>query len=295
MAKLPNLKGLFTRARTAAPAPVAEVEVDMQAAREELRDAEAAVLAADGAYSAALLTADEAGLRTLDEARREAARRLDRARALVSALDERLAAAREAERRAELARIIEAAVAATATFREIVERDLPEVSAKARAILAAKADAERLTKIANRAIAEAGEGEPLPGVEAFRALPGRPRDELSRETVDLWVHDDGTASGHQEKIRTRGDGAGSLMLPQAHHLRLFTKRRLFEVVTYLPAELGVIPPALDAALSVPDVYPSTSQAEERRPVTEMRPQGPAREVVKAAPGRLDRIAMGHSA
>lgn len=295
MAKLPSLKGIFARARTTAPAPVADVEVDVQAARGELRDAEAAVIAADAAYSAALLTADDAGLRALDDARRDAARRLDRAQALLAALDERLAAAQEAERRAELARIIEAAVAATATFREIVERDLPEISAKARALHAARAEAERLTKIANRAIAEAGEGEPLPGVEAFRALPGRPREELHRETVDLWVKDDGTASGHQDQIRVGSDGAGSLMLPSATHLRRYSMKRPFEVITYLPAEPGVIPPALDTALMVPDVYPVLPQVRDRKPVTEMRPQGPAREVTKAAPSRLDRIAMGHRA
>lgn len=293
VAKLPSLKGIFARARTTAEAPVAEVEVDVQAARGELRDAEAAVIAADAAYSAALLTADDAGLKKLDDDRRDAARRLDRAKALIAALDERLAAAQEAERRAELSRIIEAAVAAQGEFREAVERDLPMMAEMARTILALRTDAERATAAANRAIAEAGEGEPLPGVEAFRALPGRPYEELSCEVRDLWVDDAGNVSGYQDQITAMSDGSGALRLPGATYLRRFSMKRPVKVVEYLPAEPGVVPPSLDVALLVPDAFPIIPQAQDRRPVTEMMPHGPAREVAKTAPSRLDRMAMGH--
>jgi hypothetical protein len=72
-------------------------------------------------------------------------------------------------------------------------------------------------------------------------------------------------------------------------------KRSVETVTYLPAEPGVVPPALDVALIVPDPYPIVPQVRDRQQMTEMKPQGPAREVTKAAPSRMDRMAMGHGA
>ncbi|MCJ2032623.1 hypothetical protein [Methylobacterium sp. J-068] len=295
MSRLAQFRSLLTRARQDAPAPASQLAQDREAAASELAAARDGVGEAEAAYQSALLGATDEGLRALDDARRAATIRLDRATALVERFAAQTVAAEEAKAKADLARIIEAAVAAQGEFREAVDTELPAMAEKARAILALRADAERATAIANKAIAEAGEGEPLPGVEAFRALPGRPYEELSREVRDLWVDDAGNASGYQEQIKTRGDGAGTLMLPHAHHLRIFTRKQAFQVVEFLPAEPGATPPSLDVALAVPDPYPVVSQAQDRRPVTEMKSQGPVREVAKVAPSRLDRIAMGHGA
>lgn len=286
---------MLTRARHDTAPNTGQLAQDRETAATELAAAEAGVVDAEAAYQTGLLGATDEGLSVMDDARRTAAIRLDRARALVERFAAQTVAADEAKAKAELARVIEGAVAAQGEFRQAVERDLPAMAEKARAILALRADAERATIAANKAIAEAGEGEALPGVEAFRALPGRPREELGREIWDLWVDDAGNASGYQDRITTRGDGSGSLMLPRAHHLRIFTKKRPFQVVTFLPAESGVVPPPLDIALAVPDPYPVMPQVRDRQPVTEMRAQGPAREVTRAAPSRLDRIAMGHGA
>ncbi|TXM63906.1 hypothetical protein FV226_27120 [Methylobacterium sp. WL12] len=291
MSKIAAFRALLTRARTAAPAPVSDAETDMKGALDELRDAERAVEMAENTYSLNLLSADEARLAELDEARRAARRRWDRAQLLMSTCADRLTVAREAEARAELAETVETAVAAQAAYRELVERELPQMSAKARAIHAAKAEAETATKAANAAIAEAGEGVPLPHVEAWRGLAPLPREEIRREVREFWCNSAGDPAPHQSEITTGSDGAGSLRLPGASYLHRFTLRRAFEVVEHLPAEPGVQPPGLDISLAVPELY-ATAPARDRVPVTSMRPHGPAVEVTRAAPSRSDRLAMG---
>lgn len=294
MSRLAQFKALLIRARQDAPAPAPQLAQDRDAAADELAAAEAGVEEAEAAYRGALLGATDEGLKKLDDERRATAIRLDRARMLVERLAAQTAAAVEAHDQAALAAIVETATAAQATFRETVERELPDMAARARKILALRLDAERATVAANVALAEAGNG-PLPGVEAFRTLPGRPREELSRETVDRWVDDAGNLAGHQDKILTRGDGSGSLKLPNARHLRVYTKKRTYELVEFLPAEHGVAPASLVDTLNVPDVYAVAPQGADRRPRSETRPVGPAREVAKAPLSRSDRVAMGHRA
>ncbi|KQT96064.1 hypothetical protein ASG60_20740 [Methylobacterium sp. Leaf469] len=295
MSRLAQFRALLTRARQDAPAPAPQLANDRDAAADELVAAQTGVEDAEAAYQGALLGATDEGLRKLDEDRRAATIRLDRARMLVDRFAAQTAAAVEAKDRAALAAIVETATAAQSAFREAVERDLPDMAARARAILALRVEAERATVAANRALADAGEGGPLPGVEAFRVLPGRPREELRRETVEKWVDEAGVAAGHQEKIVTRGDGSGSLMLPNAHHLRVYSRKRLFEVVEFLPAERGAKPASLVDALYVPDVYGVARQGADRRPQTETRPVGPARVVAKVEPSRAERMAMGQRA
>ncbi|KQP05907.1 hypothetical protein ASF28_18640 [Methylobacterium sp. Leaf99] len=280
MSKLGQFKALLIRARQDAPAPAPQLAEDRDAAAAELVAAEAGIEEAEAAYRGALLGATDEGLKKLDDERRVAAIRLDRAKVLVDRLAAQTAAIDDARAKAALAKTVETATAAQAAFREAVERDLPDMAARARAILALRTEAERATVAANMALAEAGNG-PLPGVEAFRALPGRPREDLRRETVDLWCDDTGNAAGHQEKIVTRGDGSGSLMLPNAHHLRVFTRKRTYEVIEFLPAEHGVAPASLVDTLNVPDVYAVAPQGGDRRPRSETRAVGPAREVAKA--------------
>ncbi|MCJ2083217.1 hypothetical protein [Methylobacterium sp. J-090] len=295
MSRIAQFRALLTRARQDAPAPAPQLAQDREAAAVELAAAKTGVEEADAAYEGALLGATDEGLKKLDDDRRAALIRLDRAEKLVERFAAQTAAAVEAKDKAALAAIVEAASAAQAVFREAVERDMPDMAAKAYAIFRLRLDAERATIAANRALAEAGEGGSLPGVEAFRALAGRPREDLRREIVDLWVDDAGNAAGHQDKITVGSDGTGSLRLPNASYLRRYTKKRPFETIEFLPAEPGAQPASLLDALHVPEVYGVARQGTDRRPQTETRPVGPARVVAKVEPSRSDRIAMGHRA
>lgn len=301
MSRLAQFRALLIRARQDAPAPAPQLTQDRDAAAAELAAAEVGVEEAEAAYNAGLLGSTDEGLRALDDARRAAAIRLDRGKVLVERFAAQAVAAEEARDKAELAKTVEAFTAAQAAFQSAVERDLPEMAARARAILALRAEAERLRKIADRALAEAGEGGPLPGVEAFRALPGRPREELRREVVDLWVDGAGNLAGHQDKIVSGSDGIGTLRLERASHLHRFTKKRPFEVIEHLPAEPSIAPVSLDTALAVPDVYPA-ARGGDRRPVKETRAyivptprERPARAVEVVEPSRSERRAMDQRA
>lgn len=245
--------------------------------------------AAEAAYAGGLLSATDDALRALDGARRDAGMRLDRARALVAAFADQLAQSDEAEKRAALASTVEEAAAAQAAFRDLVERELPAMAAMSRKILAAREKAEQVTTAANKALAAAGEASTLPPVEAFRAQPGRPREELRRETVELWVDDSGRPSGHQEKIKLQSDGTGTLSLPFASHLHRLDRRRSFEITESLPEVRAVHPPSLADTLAVPELYAPAPTAE-RRSETTMRPVGPARDVGRRAPERSERRA-----
>ncbi|CAA2145621.1 hypothetical protein [Methylobacterium bullatum] len=283
------LKNLFSRASNPAPAPATEIAANRQAAERELVDARTAVEAAEAAYNAGLLSASDDALRGLDAARRDAGMRLDRAKALVGAFNAQLVEAGEAEKHAELSRIVEEAVTAQAAFKELCERDLPGMAAKARAMLALRDRAERATTAANKALAGAGEGSTLPPVEAFRAQPGRPREELRRETVELWVDHAGNAVGYQQKVKLESDGTGTLSLPNASHLHRLTRRRMFEIIETLPEVRDTQPTSLVTALSVPELY-SPAPTADRTPETTMRPVGPARDVGRRPPERSERRA-----
>lgn len=291
MSKLAQFRNLLTRARQDAPAPAPQLAQDRDAAADELAAAETGVEEAEAAYRGALLGATDEGLKKLDDDRRGAAIRLDRAKVLVDRLAAQTVAVDDARAKAALAKTVETATAAQAAFREAVERDLPDMAARARKILALRVEAERAVVAANMALAEAGNG-PLPGVEAFRVLPGRPREELRREVVDLWCDDGGNWSGHQEKIVAGSDGIGTLRLERASRLHRFTKKRKYEVVEFHPAEHGVAPASLVDALQVPEVYAIAPQRADRRPRTELRAVAPARDVAKVEPSLSERMAMG---
>lgn len=288
MARL-SLKSLLGRARDPAPAPAAEITVNREAAERELADARTAVTAAEAAYSAGLLSATDEALRGLDDARRATGMRLDRATALVQAFGAQLVKADEAAKHAELAAVVEEATAAQGAFCELVERELPTMAATARAILALREKAERATTAANRALEAAGETSRVPHVEAFRAQPGRPREELSREVKDLWVDDAGSAVAFQDQIRTQSDGSGTDS--RSTHVHKFTRRRRFEIVEALPATPAVQPAALSGTLAVPELY-DPAPAADRKPETTMRPVEPTRNVVSRKPALGTRMAMG---
>ncbi|TXN22376.1 hypothetical protein FV220_22050 [Methylobacterium sp. WL19] len=190
-----------------------------------------------------------------------------------------------------MARIVEQATSDQSELRELCERQLPTMAATARAILSLRARAERTTHTANRALEAAGETSMLPGVEAFRVQPGRPREELGREVRDLWVDDAGNAVAFQDQIRTQSDGSGTLSLPRAHHVHHFTRRRRFEIVEFLPEVRAIQPSSLTETVSVPDLY-SLAQAGDRKPETTTRPVEPARDVISRKPVLGTRMATG---
>lgn len=253
MAVIPSFLSLLGRAR-AVDAPAAEVALDRDTASEAVSVAEAAVETAEAAYRAGLLDADDVAVRGLDDARRDAAVRLDRARAVLAAVEAGLEAAEAREHQAHVAAVVAQADEAVAAFRRAVEVNLPIMSAAVREVLTLRARAEIANNAADAVLrAEAGEdvGPMRAPIEGFRVWPGRPRRELKSEEIELWVWPTGEAvdEGKQAEVLLQEDGTGRL--PMGNTLAKVSFRRRFRKVTFLPTEPARIPDALPVTLSVP--------------------------------------------
>lgn len=254
MALLPqSLLALVGRAR-AVDAPSAEVAVSRNTAAEAVTAAETAVETAETAYKGGLLDADDVAVRALDDARRDAAVRLDRARAVLAAVEAGLAAAEAREHAAQIEAVVRNADEAVAAFRRAVEVNLPKMTDAVREILRLRAHAEYANDAADRLLrAEAGDpnSPQRPPIENFRTWPGRPRRELASTEVELWCWATGEPvdEGKQPEIRVLEDGTGRLETGSTT-AKLSFKRR-FRRVEFLPVEMAQIPEGLPTALAVP--------------------------------------------
>ena len=124
-------------------------------------------------------------------------------------------------------------------FRAAVERGLPEMTAAARRVLRAWAEAE----IAIRAARQSEEpgASSLPSAESFRVRPYLPREEVSRERIVRWI-----GNGQQPL----DDETDRQAMRHGIHLG---ERAEFERVTYQEPQGRLELPALFESLSVPAI------------------------------------------
>ncbi|MCJ2056657.1 hypothetical protein MKL09_08825 [Methylobacterium sp. J-048] len=224
----------------------ARIETALADARAQVEAATRDREAAETAYRDGLLDAPEAELERQLAEKGAATVRLDRAEALVAALVQRLAMAREAEARAARQAIHEDATAQCDAIRARLATEYRHHAGSLRALLRDLAAAECARERAGR---EASDFSAIPSPEAeLRVLHGLPEDVVSVETIELWVVDgrtDPVPADRQADVRRYDErrDRGTLLLPgTAHHaaptsgvnlhctLRSFTRTRYREAV-----------------------------------------------------------------
>lgn len=211
-----------------------ELLPSLPAAEAELAAAREAQAAAVAAYRAGLLFADEAALRQLDTACRDAEVRLDRAKALVEALRERLAEAREREAEVERVAVYQAAQRQADDARRLLAEVYPQLAGDLVHVIEAVARAEVEVEAANADLPR--NAEPLASVEhAARDIPAEPDEILSEIEVERWVAVGNIKPGSFDQANVYVTGAGrgvikvaGLPLPQCTQveLRTFTERQV---------------------------------------------------------------------
>ncbi|MCJ2067936.1 hypothetical protein MKK75_03785 [Methylobacterium sp. J-030] len=227
----------------------AELVPALPLAEAELRAAYLAQQEAEQAYTDNLLNPDDTVLPRLMDARRAAGMRADRVKAVRTALQGRLAAVQEADRRTEVDQLHVRADEAAEAYRNAVSVDLPLVIEAVRGMLRLGAEAE----IARKAAMEADPTRaPRQSIDAFRASPDRPRKELSKaRELELWVRPNGDhlVEDLQADVRLSSDGTGFLLTGSGS--TRFNHRRKFRRVEVLDAEFGRAAEPLTKVLSVP--------------------------------------------
>lgn len=227
---LKNLLGLAQRD----DATSGELLPSLPAAEAELAAAREAQAAAVAAYRAGLLSADEAALRHRDTACRDAEVRLDRAKALVEALRERLAEARDREAEAERVAVYQAAQRQADDARRALAELYPQLAGDLVQVIELVARAEVEVEMANAGLPR--NAEPLASVEhTARDIPAEPDEILSEIEVERWVAVGNVKPGSfdQSNVYVTGPGRGVIKvagLPLGEctqvELRVFTERRV---------------------------------------------------------------------
>lgn len=163
---------------------VFSIEQKIQASQIELLQANDVLSAAVTAYDASLEQGRDAAktARTVkDDAeidRDIIMRRLDK-------LDVALKEARAVADEARIEGLITTAQEAALSFETAMRRDLPKMGAMARKLVRLWADADNARKAA---VLAGGDESALPYIEGFRALPGKPRQEIETRRVKRWVY-----------------------------------------------------------------------------------------------------------
>jgi hypothetical protein len=236
---LKNLLGLAQRE----DATSGELLPSLPAAEAELAAAREAQAAAVAAYRAGLLSADEAALRQLDMACRDAEVRLDRAKALVEALRERLAEAREREAEAERVAMYQAARAQADDARKALIEFYPALAEDIVKLMELVARAEVEVEAANADLPRGA--EPLAAVEhPARDVPAEADEVLSEVEVRRWVAVGNVKPGtfDQANVYKTGPGRGVIRIEGVPvnectqcELRTFTERHFRRGATHRSA------------------------------------------------------------
>lgn len=240
-------------------------------AQAELESAESAVVAAETAYNANLLTADKKSLRSFLDAKVEAQIDIDTARARLERLERDHETALEAEAADERQRRYDEAKAASEAAEKRLRQEYPRAATAIRELLAELAAASIAIREAN---ADRPEGAPpLFDPEHSRSQHNLYQEVLSEDVVWMWCEIDG-ASPIREDLqrnvrahekhrrgmmtdRTDSEGApltyGSV---QTEHGHLEVVRKCFRRTKFLPDVGGhhiaplageIVLPALDAS------------------------------------------------
>jgi len=228
----------------------AQIEAELAGAREDLAAAQAEVLAAQRTYEAA---ADGARVSEAVAARTrilEAETLVDVASRHVARLDAELQrlldGAADAAAAAEREQLRVAALHALAEYEAEFRAVMPVVTSQLRRVIRMQAQAEMAREAA------AAAGVHLPRADAFRDIAGSPRVEISRQVRDLWLNPFGGmpyGDEDQQEIRTEFDGGGVIMGNNYAHRS--TRKRRYVEITFRPAVMGQMAPALFEALALP--------------------------------------------
>ena len=224
-----------------------EAERDHAAAIETLSAAEDALGRAVAAYAASLGQGREAAL-VARRAQADAEVDRDVARHAVDRLSDQVKTAREAAAEAQIQHLSNVARESVAEFEAVTRRELKVMEATARRLVRLWANAH----LAQAAAIRAGANEfELPGIEDFRAVPGRPREVIETKRVTRWVHPytcDGLSDEQTASVLAQGDTA--YLRGGGEPMRL-SHQAEFDRIVYVEREQGERLVSLVSALRVP--------------------------------------------
>ncbi|WP_267428298.1 hypothetical protein [Methylobacterium sp. GC_Met_2] len=190
-----------------------ELNPSLPAAQAELAAAREAQAAAEQAYRGSLLGGNEAETLRLDAARREASVRIDRATALIEALRERLAEARDREAEAERVAEYEAARVQADDARRALAEHYDSMATDLVRLMEVVARAEMELQRVNADLPRGAER--IQSVEhTVRDIPAGPDEVLSETEVELWVEVGQTTPGtfDQDNVYKTGPGRGVIKI-----------------------------------------------------------------------------------
>lgn len=200
MSKVTKFFGLGRQSSSDLAAAITKAQV-------ELETAKSAVVAAETAYDAALLSETPAALRKLHDGITDASIEADRATAVIAKLERQHAEALEAEAADQRQRRYDDAKAASEAAEKRLRREYPKAALQIRELLADVAAASIAVRAANE---DRPEGAPaLAGPEHSRSQPNLYQEVLTEDVVDLWTTIDSTSpinSALQRNVRTREKG-----------------------------------------------------------------------------------------
>ena len=219
-------------------ASAAELDAGIIEAREAVKHAEGQAAEANRAYRAGLLSLDESALQKLVEAQTAANVRRDRAQAIVQALSEKLAEARNAEAETDRCRAYEAAKqAAQAAVKTL--NAYPGLVDQFIRLMREVNEAEMAVEAVNRDLPRGATAIASPEI-AVRGIPPLPRKVLHEETVLLWAREYDSQplpEAYQNSIQNDGAGRGRRQGESGavYVKRTFVRRKI------LPERMGTYP------------------------------------------------------
>jgi hypothetical protein len=206
-----------------------EIERRLDAAREQLRSAEATVAAIAAREEAAI--SDQADYDKWRTAHSAAVAEVGRIRKLVAAIEDQVM--RESKQKAAAA--LQDRVEAQNRANQLLARRLREEGGRASAVLL-----DLMHDVAKAAAQDAainsrlGPAEQIPGAELIaRGQPFRPRENVGEKLLEMWVFaSTGVAVPHQSDVRVDGDGIGSLPSGAGGRFRIKCVKRKFRKIQY---------------------------------------------------------------
>ncbi len=212
-----------------------ELETALADARSAVGVAEQELTKADAAYRAGLLEATEPALQKILDQKQAATVQRDRAKALVEALETKLATVRGEEAQAQKTAVYDAARAKLDAAAKRLRDEYAKHATAIATIIRECAEADAAVSQANADLP--ADGDPLLIVEALvRDQPALPRKVIKEKTVSLWTY---VSTGHilssdlQAQVRSTGNDTGVLHNEGVTHSTSQVIRRKYRQVEFL--------------------------------------------------------------
>lgn len=234
--------------QTATAATPVAIAAQIDDLRSDAQAADAAILEAEAAYAAGLVTETAAALRAILDGKADASIRADQARARIGVLERDHAVAVEAEAEDRRRSAYDLARSLTEAARARLFAEYDAACAPVRALLSAITEADIAVSRANADL-PAG-AEPIAPVESARGLPGLPGEIISQETVDHWCLTNGSEPILDPPAKPAGVFRDDLVFLREDDITP-ARRRKFVRTERLPAIPAVTPAALIASVSLP--------------------------------------------